>query len=193
MIGVNAGGTLKGTGTANGVYVDDGGVIAPGNSPGTLTVLDNFTLTGTYEAELLNKSTYDKLAIGENYTGSSNAVFLNSGASLNVVLFDGWTIKKGDTFTIIDNLSETDVEGTFEGLAEGGQLTVDGITFSISYVGGDGNDVVLTALNTGDDPSAPNTGALQVVRKSPLVVAGFGIVTAALLITLAVRRRQTNK
>lgn len=193
LIGVGNGGVLKGTGTANGVYVDDGAVIAPGNSPGTLTVLDNFTLTGTYEAELLNKSTYDKLAIGENYTGSSNAVFLNSGASLNVVLFDGWTIKKGDTFTIIDNLSDTDVEGTFEGLAEGGQLTVDGITFSISYVGGDGNDVVLTALNTGDDPSAPNTGVLQVVRKNPLVVAGFGIVTAALLITLAVRRRQTNK
>lgn len=193
LIGVGSGGVLKGTGTANGVYINDGAVIAPGNSPGTLTVLDNFTLTGTYEAELLNKSTYDKLAIGENYTGSSNAVFLNSGASLNVVLFDGWTIKKGDTFTIIDNLSETDVEGTFEGLAEGGQLTVDGITFSISYVGGDGNDVVLTALNTGDDPSAPNTGVLQVVRKNPLVVAGFGIVTAALLITLAVRRRQTNK
>jgi hypothetical protein len=193
LIGVGSGGVLKGTGTANGVYINDGAVIAPGNSPGTLTVLDNFTLTGTYEAELLNKSTYDKLAIGENYTGSSNAVFLNSGASLNVVLFDGWTIKKGDTFTIIDNLSDTDVEGTFEGLAEGGQLTVDGITFSISYVGGDGNDVVLTALNTGDDPSAPNTGVLQVVRKNPLVVAGFGIVTAALLITLAVRRRQTNK
>lgn len=191
-IGVQSGGTLKGTGTADSVSVEEGGVIAPGNSPGTLTILETFTLSGTYEAELLNASTYDKLVVGQNYVGGGNAVFLNNGV-LSLVLSDGWSVTQGDAFTIVDNRSSTAVSGTFLGLAEGAQVAISGITFSISYVGGDGNDIVLTALNTGTDPDAPNTGALQIVRKNPLVVAGFGIAAAALLVTLAVRRRQSSK
>ncbi len=192
-IGVQSGGLLKGTGTATNVYVDANGKINPGNSPGTLTVLQSFSLSGTYEAELLNGTTYDKLAVGANYTGSGNAIYLDSTTSaLSVVLYDGWSIKQGDKFTIIDNQSSTAVSNTFAGLAEGAQVSVQGVTFSISYVGGDGNDVVLTALNTGTDPSAPNTGVLQIARKNPLVIAGLGIVSAAVLIGIAVRRRQTN-
>ena len=191
-ISVQNGGVLKGTGTANSVNVEEGGKIAPGNSPGTLTILDSFTLSGTYEAELLSTSSYDKLEVGENYSGGSNAVFLNSGATLGLVLSDGWTIKQGDAFTIIDNRSSTAVEGTFEGLAEGAQLALSGVTFNISYVGGYGNDIVLTALNDGNDPNAPNTGALQLVQKNPLVIAGLGIAAAALLIAAAVRRRQVS-
>jgi len=192
-IGVQSGGLLKGTGTATNVYVDANGKINPGNSPGTLTVLQSFSLSGTYEAELLNGTTYDKLAVGANYTGSGNAIYLDSTTSaLSVVLYDGWSIKQGDKFTIIDNQSSTPVSNTFAGLAEGAQVSVQGVTFSISYVGGDGNDVVLTALNTGTDPSAPNTGVLQIARKNPLVIAGLGIVSAAVLIGIAVRRRQTN-
>lgn len=192
-ISVEAGGNLKGTGTANTVSINEGGKIAPGNSPGTLTVLDSFTLSGTYEAELLNSDTYDMLVVGENYSGGSNAVFLNSGATLDLVLYDGWSIKQGDAFMLIDNRSTTDVAGTFEGLAEGAQLSLSGVVFNISYVGGDGNDVVLTALNDGNDPNAPNTGALQLVQKNPLVIAGLGIAAAALLIAAAIRRRQVSK
>lgn len=191
-IGVQSGGVLKGTGTADSVSVETGGTIAPGNSPGTLTILETFTLSGAYEAEVLNASTYDKLVVGENYTGGGNAVSLNDGI-LSVVLSSGWSVTQGDAFTIIDNRSSTAVQGTFQGLAEGAQLAISGITFSISYVGGDGNDVVLTALNTGTDPNAPNTGALQIARKNPLIVAGLGVVAAALLVTLAVRRRQASK
>ncbi len=52
-------------------------------------------------------------------------------------------ITMGDQFTIIDNRSANPVGTFFNGLPEGG-LTSDGF-FTISYAGGDGNDVVLTA------------------------------------------------
>ncbi|OJU88174.1 hypothetical protein BGO17_04360 [Candidatus Saccharibacteria bacterium 49-20] len=191
-IGVQDGGTLKGTGTANTIYVDPLGTIAPGNSPGTLTVLETLYLTGTYQAELLNKNTYDKLAVGADYTGGSNAVTLQTGATLSTVLFSGWSITNGDKFTIIDNQSSTAVSGTFEGLAEGAQFSVSGVTFSISYVGGDGNDVVLTALNTGSDPSTPNTGVHRFIAANPLLLAGLGVVSAGLLIAVAMRRKSNQ-
>src|SRR5205085_1975939 len=37
------------------------------------------------------------------------------------------------------------VSGTFAGLPEGGTVTIAGRTFSLSYAGGTGNDIVLTA------------------------------------------------
>ncbi len=191
-INVGQGGILKGTGTATYVQISDGGLIAPGNSPGTITVLEDISISGTYEAEVLNATTYDKIVVGQDNDGSYDPVNIYQGAALNVVLSAGWTVKQGDKFTIIDNLSTEAVSGTFDGLAEGAQLTVNGVTFSISYVGGTGNDVVLTALNTGNDPSAPNTGAMQVIRKNPLVVVGLGALTAVVLIGIAIRRRQTN-
>lgn len=192
-ISVQTGGILKGNGTASTVYVNDGAKIAPGNSPGTMTILTQLSLSGTYEAEILNATTYDQLIVGEDYTGGGSAVSINSDAVLSTLLYDGWTVAAGDAFRIIDNRSSTAVSGTFNGLAEGAQFTVDGITFNITYVGGDGNDVIITALNAGSDPTPPNTGALQIIRKNPLVVAGLGIVTAALLFAIALRRRQTSK
>ena len=52
----------------------------------------------------------------------------------------------GQTFTLINNDGADAVVGTFAGLAEGAPLVVDGDNFTISYTGGDGNDVVLTGV-----------------------------------------------
>lgn len=191
-VAVLTGGILKGNGTAGFIYVQDGARVNPGNSPGKLTALNEFSISGTYDAEILNAENYDQIAVGENYNNGGSAVAIYSNAILNPILYDGWAINQGDSFTIIDNLSNTPVQGTFDGLDEGAQLVVDGITFSITYVGGDGNDVVLTALNTGTDPDAPNTGVARFVQANPAVVAGFGILAAGLLIALAVRRRNTQ-
>jgi len=187
-VSVAAGGILKGTGTATSLYVFADGTVAPGHSPGTLTVLESLNLLGTYEAEVLNKDTYDQLKVGANYASNGNAVMLQSGAKLNLVLFDGWSIEQGNQFTIIDNLHSSAVSGTFEGLAEGAQFTVDGITFSITYIGGDGNDVVVTALNEGTDPNAPNTGVAKLLLANPLLIVSLGFVTAGLLFFIATRR-----
>lgn len=191
-IGVSTKGTLKGTGTFEYGSIAPGGKIAPGNSPGTLTVLSDLTLYGTYEAEILNKDTYDKIIVATEPSSYDPLQLDSSTSTLSVILYDGWKVTQGDVFTIVDNRSNKPIEGTFSGLTEGAQLTVDGVTFSISYVGGDGNDVTLTALTSAVDPSAPNTGAMQFVRKNPALVAGLGIATAAVLFILAGRRRQTN-
>jgi len=187
-ISINTGGILKGTGTAHDVTVL-GGIVAPGNSPGTLTILNAFNLLdGTYQAEILNAETYDQLKVAEGVTTGTP---VSLSGILDTVLYDGWVIEQGDQFKIIDNLSTTAVGGGFTGLAEGAQFTVDGITFSISYVGGDGNDVVITALNTGSDPDAPNTGAQLLKLANPSVILGLGILSAGILFAVS-RRRHNN-
>lgn len=82
----------------------------------------------------------------QNVTGAVNL----GGATLNVSL--GFTPAVGNTFPIIVNDGTTDaVSGTFNGLPEGTVLNVTAGSFSavlqISYVGGDGNDVVLKAVS----------------------------------------------
>lgn len=191
-VSVQSGGVLKGTGSANTIWVNAGGILAPGNSPGTITALEALGLSGQLQAEILNKDTYDKVVAGENAAPGDNTVMLMSGATLNAVLYDGWSITNGDTFMIIDNRGDQPVSGTFDSLAEGAQIVVDGITFSISYVGGDGNDVVLTALNTGSDPSTPNTGVHRFVAANPIVLAVLGALSAGLLIAIALRRKSTR-
>jgi hypothetical protein len=173
---------LKGTGTAE--SITNYGTVNPGNSPGTLTVLDFYNQTGTYQVEIQSKDAYDQLRVGEAAT--MTAVQLDPTAILDVSLFGDWKVNAGDTFTIIDNRSSDAVSGTFAGLDEGAQFTVDGVTFAISYVGGDGNDVVLTAKNT---VSAPNTGVLQAVKQNPAIVAVLGVVSAAAVLGLALRRK----
>ncbi len=49
------------------------------------------------------------------------------------------------------------VQGTFNGLPEGGSFTVGGQFFRITYKGGDGNDVVITANSAPTDITLSNT------------------------------------
>lgn len=190
---VKSGGTLKGIGSVDYLSVNGNGVVAPGHSPGTLTVLDTLFLSAgsIYQTEIKNSSAYDQLRVGETYSGSGSAVNINPAATLATILYDGYSITAGEKYTIIDNRSATAVSGTFAGLPEGTQLTVKNVTFSISYVGGDGNDVVLTALTTGSGPSVGNTGS-RLSLANPIVVALFGV-AASVAILFATSRRKVTK
>jgi fibronectin-binding autotransporter adhesin len=206
-ITVYTGGLLKGTGTiTNQLYVYYGGMVNPGNSPGMLTILQSLYFAGgsTYQAELLNNTSYDQLQVGAQLpAGGGSAVTLGYQAdlpTLQVILYPGWVINKGDTFKIIDNKATGPVVGTFAGLPEGTQLTYSGVVFSISYIGGDGNDVVLTALTAGAGAKvtaagatvkAPNTGLGILKLANPMVLAGMGLVTATVLFVIA--RRKFNQ
>jgi hypothetical protein len=178
IVSISSGGLLKGTGIANSLLIDVGGTVAPGDSPGTLTVLDSFVLWGTYQAELLNKDSYDKIKAGT----------VQLSGVLDTVLYSGYAINQGDQFMIIENTGADPVNGIFTGLPEGTQFTVGNVTFSITYVGGNGNDVVLTALNTGSDPNAPDTAVAHLVTANPITVMVLGIVTAGFFVGLMVRR-----
>jgi hypothetical protein len=170
-ITVNRGGTLKGDGKLDGsVYVSPGAIIAPGHSPGCLTAAD-FVIAGTYQAEIGGTtpcSGYDQLK--QTDTVSASDV---TGATLAVSLYGGFAPAVGQTYTIIDNAGTTStVTGTFAGLAEGATFSSQGVTYSISYKGGDGNDVVLTvtavdAAALPAVPAKPDTG-LALVAAHPM-------------------------
>jgi hypothetical protein len=49
----------------------------------------------------------------------------------------------GSTLTLFDNAGTKAVAGTFSGLAQNATFTASGMTFSINYSGGTGNDVVI--------------------------------------------------
>lgn len=70
-----------------------------------------------------------------------------TGAVLSLTLSEGFHPTAGQTFTLIDKPFLGPVVGTFAELPEGATITSRGVTFSISYVGGTGNDVVLTVTN----------------------------------------------
>lgn len=180
-VSVREGGVFGGDATVKSLYVD--GVVAPGNSPGKITVLNSFSIseTGVYKAEILNKDHYDQIAAHDVYLYGS----------LDLTYLAGGVIKKGDTFTIISNNGTNPVQGTFKDLPEGAEVTVSGATFKISYVGGDGNDVVLTAQNDSKAPKAPNTGGEKLSVN--LIGAITGVASAAALLFVTKRKSLSKK
>lgn len=70
-----------------------------------------------------------------------------------------YTPAPGTSFTILNKASGGAVAGTFSGRPEGSLLTVGGRTLRITYLGGDGNDVVLTDL-TPTPSAVPAVGTL---------------------------------
>ena len=59
------------------------------------------------------------------------------------------------SYTLIDKGGTTPITGTFDGLPEGTALFFGSQAYTISYVGGTGNDVVLTRAGDLPAPSAP--------------------------------------
>lgn len=186
------GGTLKGTGTVAGINMNSGKV-APGMSPGILNSGNTTFTGGTFEVELGGTTAgngdgfYDQL----NVTGT---VDLGGATTLSVSHWNNFRPSVNNTFTIINNDGADVVSGTFQGLAEGSTVTVDGIVYSISYVGGDGNDVVLTATTVPLQTSAtaPNTGAARYTVNTVVSLA-VTMVIVAMLGALAYRQYRVQK
>ena len=186
---VNEGGAFGGDVAMSSICIL--GVVSPGNnSPGKITVSEYFDVEdgGVYKAKILNKDHYDQTSVEQS-------VNLNGG-SLDLTYLEGGVIKKGDTFTIIDNKGSISVQGTFKDLPEGAEITAGGVTFKISYVGGDGNDIVLTALNdspapkSSKAPKVPNTGGEKLAVN--LIGAIAGVASAVALLIVA-KRKSFNK
>ncbi len=188
QITVASGALLKGNGGLSNVTIQSGGTVAPGNSPGCLSA-NNFTITGTYLSEVqgLNACTgYDQLQV----SGTANV----TNATLQLSLLNGFTPTIGQSFTILNNTGSNPVTGTFNGLAEGATFSLGGATFQISYVGGDGNDIVLTVINPAtaasgsgaNAPGTPNTG-FGLVAGRPATVLAVTMLAASILLGLARR------
>jgi streptogramin lyase len=136
-VNVKSGATIKGNGKVKALTVNEGAYLAPGSSPGCLTT-EELLLEGTYTFELGGLAActqHDQVIVNGTLTLSG---------TLEIELEDGYRPELDQSFIIITNDGTDAVVGTFIGLAEGGLTEVAGVTYLVSYVGGDGNDVELT-------------------------------------------------
>lgn len=124
--------------STNVVTID--GDLAPGSSPGIFQVTGNLALTsGNDFAVEINAAT----TAGTDYDQAHVVGTVNLG-NANLNLSGTHTPMNGDEVVIVSNDGADAITGTFNGLSEGGVIAFNGENFSISYVGGDGNDVVLS-------------------------------------------------
>ena len=188
-VAVSEGGVLNGDGIIDNIY--SYGVVSPGNnSIGKITTGGSFAIynNGVYKVKILDKDHYDQMDAG--YFG------VIGDGRLDLTLLEGGVVKEGDTFTIVNHTEPGPVQGTFKDLPEGAEITVSGVTFKISYVGGDGNDVVLTALKVSKAseaskaPKVPNTGGEKLAVNLIGTMAGVASATALLIVA---KRKSFNK
>jgi hypothetical protein len=132
-----AGGTLGGNGRTGPISILDDSTITPGMSPGMFTT---GSLSGSSELTLaveLNGTTpgtgYDQLKV----IGTTQL----NGTTLAVTA--GFEPPSGSRFIIVDNDGADPVIGELAELPEGSRLTLGGRELTITYHGGDGNDVEL--------------------------------------------------
>ncbi len=147
--GVNVtAGTFGGTGQVSGAVTigngtggSDSFIVAGNNSIGTFTTSSSLSLNSdaTFTFELNSSAaTADKLvANGVTLNGSSVFAFSDLGSSV---------LALGTAFTIIDNTSASAITGTFSNLSEGQNVTIGSNKFEATYLGGTGNDLVLTVV-----------------------------------------------
>ncbi|MGB7325827.1 MAG: Calx-beta domain-containing protein [Rubripirellula sp.] len=138
-------GNLTIAGSIDGASDPDSGTVSPGNSPGTITTGD------------LILGASDTLAIeidgsaGAGVAGGHDEVIVNSVGGSGVVSIAGATLSLSSVggllddgvYKIVDNDGVDPVVGTFAGLGEGASIVLGGKTLRITYMGGDGNDVLL--------------------------------------------------
>jgi autotransporter-associated beta strand protein len=186
---LSAGCTLGGNGRVGFIFVEDGGNVAPGASPGRLTSGGvSFGQSGHFRVELNGPyagTEHDQLDV-------IGTVFLYT-PHLQVTPVFTRSVRIGEQFAIINNDGAEAVGGTFQGLPNGTNFSAADFRFRINYRGGDGNDVVLTvidvpasqsgsAITTGNgnhaiDPNECNLLALAISNQTATPMTG---VTATL-------------
>jgi hypothetical protein len=86
----------------------------------------------------------------------------------DLVLIGSLLFNGGETFTVVNNDDVDPIVGTFNGLAEGATVSTNflgsGLSAKISYVGGTGNDAVITVGNP------PGTTSVAVVGGNLVIV-----------------------
>ena len=150
-VNVNKAITIKGIFTVGGSFAvtSAGANLSPGFSPGIINT-GNFSLVSGSNLNIeLNGNIAGSLYDQVNVTGTVSL----GGA--NLVTSVGYSPTTGHTYTIVNNDGVDAVSGIFNGLPEGTVFFVGPNSFRISYVGGTGNDVVLTSVSLCNAVSIP--------------------------------------
>lgn len=141
---VDNSGTLQGTGTITG-NVSGSGTFKPGNSPGIMNIIGDFTPTGSVEFDV-------------------NSAYVTPGTDYDQYIVSGTVDLSGATITFVNTIdlpapglssvltliSSTSGAATTpsSSLAEGSLVTIGSHHFRVSYVGVDGNDFILIEATT---------------------------------------------
>jgi autotransporter-associated beta strand protein len=138
--------TLGGNGTVAGaVTIASGGTLAPAAGPNREST---FTTQGALALAGGSKLIYT--ARGKGRTVSADTVVANgvtiSGATFIARVTFPAMLQTGTVLTVIENTSASPIAGTFANLPDQSSFTAGGQTFIVSYEGGDGNDLTLTAV-----------------------------------------------
>jgi hypothetical protein len=143
-----------------------GAVVLSGGSASTLafSTLSAMALHGTAAPTLaLGSGTRFRVDVNPTTNGYVSTPTASITGSTLVVDTSLFTPTLGSVLTIIDQTGGTAIGGTFAGLAQGATVTSatnTGTTFTISYTGGTGNDVTLTAVTAASDSTAPVISAV---------------------------------
>jgi autotransporter-associated beta strand protein len=165
------GGLLCGLGRVGTLTGNLGGTVQPGV---TALVFENrffcqdvaFTSTTTFRPLLTSQDPgFENSQL--QVTGTVDL----GGSTLGVELFQNFKPTNGLSFLIIDNDGADPVVGTFAGLPEGAVFGGGGLPFRISYVGGTGNDVVITRVAA----PASTLSSITALGNGQMRVEGLGI------------------
>lgn len=142
---------ISGSGSAGSLDFSGGGTIAPGSdsNPGRLSFTGGFRVDHAKLSFGLKGTT---AGTGHSAVQAGGPVTLGPETALELALFIGYTPAVGSQYRIIDNTGNQPISGTFQGLPEGAKFFQSGRPWSITYKGGSGNDVVVTALQPDARP-----------------------------------------
>ncbi len=127
-------GKLALTGTFTSAITATAGTLAPVGLASTTGAV-SVPSAGTFQVQL------DGPTPGPGYDQLTTSGSITLGGALDLIAAPGLT--PGTNFTILNKTSAGAIAGTFAGLPNNSVFTADGYLWSITYTGGDGNDVVL--------------------------------------------------
>jgi autotransporter-associated beta strand protein len=141
LIDAWSGTVLSGEGIVQNVNIRSGATLSPGNSPGIFTA-NTVTLNSGANLFLELRGTqpgvsHDQLVVKTDLNCTNAALTL----SVNFPPAEGQVLR------LVDNQGANPIHGAFSGKPEGTLLNISGNQFVLSYVGGSGNDLTLTATN----------------------------------------------
>lgn len=140
-------GTLAGTGKIAGPVrlgngIGEDAFLAPGiNGTGKLTVQKSLRFLGraTYLCEIDTKRTRADSV-------SATGITILSDTTFSLMAIGNRPVSLGTIFTVIDNRSHNQIDGSFGNLLDGAIISVGNNNYEVSYSGGDGNDLTLTVV-----------------------------------------------
>jgi autotransporter-associated beta strand protein len=138
-ITAETGTTFGGSGSSSAAVTLNAGstLVAGNNGIGTFTTSSNLALnSATYAVEFNSTlGTFDKTLAGNVALSSAILTLTDLGSG---------SLTQGTVYTILDNTGGNSVTGTFFNLVEGATVASGNTQFTISYLGGSGNDITLT-------------------------------------------------